>query len=674
MRVQHRRDARVPRIATRVAKKITTDLSTTRLPLHPFPSSPKWHIPACGVSLLFGNFYYAWLATRLATKENRTNVTAQPYGLNTTVIFIILYGMCLPALEAAADKFAPDATATDAEMHSAARQAAEYGWKVSVAANFIIGVFEMCGFFLGDLIRWAIPTAAVYIPLAGVGFVYLAFSPMISIAKEPMMCFLPLVVVVVGFFGNVRYPLYGKITIPVAFLAIAIATISGWAGACQHSRETITYGFGSDAVSTSVAEFYNGKDPLTDLPYKTCTGTDPTRAEKAYNDFAFKGDILGGFGKGLAGLGESELMGDWVAPSLLFGIIGFLGTMACVESAEAAGDSYPMAECMIADGLGTCIGALSGGMFPTTVYIGYPVYKALGAKIGYSMLNGVSYFILLSTGLFAALYNVIPGCANSAILVFVGLLLSRQAFEETPPRHYPCLLLGLMPFICNYMALDSDGHHSVNMGVQMMAPGGGAVFASSKNPPYSPSSPPYSPCSASSPRTMTSWTSPTAFAGQSIRRSACTTRPRDATTDGDGPSRGRSAPRFSRVTCPSRVETRARSNPSCRRASRTTTRTRTTPRRRRFRNDPTVPRGKERGESPKSVKRTAQRGEARDDIHHVAGRAPIARASEVCNSIIRVLRVHLASVVARNAPGSERGGGRKRRRDAESSWRARYQR
>ena len=310
-------------------------------------------------------------------------------------------------------------------------------------------------------------------------------------------------------------------------------------------------------MSTSVAEFYNGKDPLTDLPYKTCTGTDPTRAEKAYNDFAFKGDILGGFGKGLAGLGESELMGDWVAPSLLFGIIGFLGTMACVESAEAAGDSYPMAECMIADGLGTCIGALSGGMFPTTVYIGYPVYKALGAKIGYSMLNGVSYFILLSTGLFAALYNVIPGCANSAITVFVGLLLSRQAFEETPPRHYPCLLLGLMPFICNYMALDSDGHHSVNMGVQMMAPGGSRLRRRPRHRVLLryrsqvrrihrtlPSSPPYSPCSASSPRTMTSWTSPTAFAGQSIRRSACTTRPRDATTDGDGPSRGRSAPRF----------------------------------------------------------------------------------------------------------------------------------
>jgi len=72
---------------------------------------------------------------------------------------------------------------------------------------------------------------------------------------------------------------------------------------------------------------------------------------------------------------------------------------------------------------------LFGGMYGTSVYIGHPVHKALGAKIGYSILNGTLYLILLSTGLFATVYNVIPGCANGAILVFVGLLLSRQAFE-----------------------------------------------------------------------------------------------------------------------------------------------------------------------------------------------------------------------------------------------------
>jgi hypothetical protein len=67
----------------------------------------------------------------------------------------------------------------------------------------------VCGFFLGDLLRYALPSAAIYVPLAGVGFVWLAFSPMITIAQEPIMCFLPFLIVVTGFFGNVRYPVWG---------------------------------------------------------------------------------------------------------------------------------------------------------------------------------------------------------------------------------------------------------------------------------------------------------------------------------------------------------------------------------------------------------------------------------------------------------------------------------
>ena len=176
-------------------------------------------------------------------------------------------------------------------------------------------------------------------------------------------------------------------------------------------------------------------------------------------------------------------MEDFAAPALLFGMIGFLGTMTCVESAEAAGDAYPMSEIMIVDGIGTCIAALAGGMFGTTVYIGHPVHKALGAKIGYSIANGVLYFIFLSTGLFACLYNVIPECANGAILVFVGLLLARQGFEETPERHYPCILLGLMPFICNW-AGSTDGHQH---GRSLMAPPAASSRASSS--PRSPRGP-----------------------------------------------------------------------------------------------------------------------------------------------------------------------------------------
>ena len=428
----------------------------------------EWHIPACGIGLLFGNIWFAWLATRLAAKENRLDVTAQPYGMNTTVIYITLFAISLPGLQAGVKKFDPGASASDAVAVEMGKKAAEYGWKVSVGANFIIGMMEILGCFLGDLIRNTIPNAAVYTPLAGVGFVWLAFSRMLNIVQAPMMCLLPFMVVVLGFFGNVRYPIYGKVTFPIALTAILLSVFFGWVGACERSTKQLPASYGFGDTPKSVASFYNsGKE--------TCQGTDGNVAKNAWNTYAFKGDIFGGFGKGLSGLGEGSLMGDFAAPSFLFGMIGFLGTMTCVESAEAAGDAYPMSEIMIVDGIGTTMAAIAGGMFGTTVYIGHPVHKALGAKIGYSILNGIVYFIFLSTGLFACLYNVIPECASGAIIVFVGLLISRQAFEETPARHYPSILLGLMPFICNWAWLQADGNASTNMGVLMMAPGGGIV-------------------------------------------------------------------------------------------------------------------------------------------------------------------------------------------------------
>jgi xanthine/uracil/vitamin C permease (AzgA family) len=127
---------------------------------------------------------------------------------------------------------------------------------------------------------------------------------------------------------------------------------------------------------------------------------------------------------------------------------------------------------MLVDGAGTCFGALFGSMFSTTVYIGHPIHKALGAKRGYSLFNGLIFFFLLNSGLFAAIYAAIPECANGAVLTFVGLLLGRQAFEETPARHYPALLLAIMPYICNWAKLSNN-----DPGVQMMAPAGGLLFS-----------------------------------------------------------------------------------------------------------------------------------------------------------------------------------------------------
>ena len=50
---------------------------------------------------------------------------------------------------------------------------------------------------------------------------------------------------------------------------------------------------------------------------------------------------------------------------------------------------------MLADGLGTMIGAIFGATIPTTVYIGHVRHKKAGAKWLYSFINGVVMFILM---------------------------------------------------------------------------------------------------------------------------------------------------------------------------------------------------------------------------------------------------------------------------------------
>jgi len=416
------------------------------------------NIPGCAFALLLGNLYYAWQCGRLGNKENREDVTAQPYGINTTGVYITLYAINLEALISAGFIYLPGPLASDADIRQAAIDAADHAWKVSVAANFLLGIFEMLGAFVGESIRKAAPVAAFYAPMVGVGFVYLAFVPMLNIAMEPMVCLIPLLIVFNGFFGGVRYHVFRKLTIPIGILALLAAAIAGWSGGC--AREAGTLG----------ATKYGYTLQYFDSTKVTCTGTSQAEAQRAWDTYAFQDNVLSG--AVFVGLGGFSEIGSFITTLFLVGVVGFVGTMSCVESASAAGDDYPMAETMIIDGAGTCIGALFGSFYSTTVYIGHPIHKNLGAKRGYSLINGILYFILLLSGVFAALYQSLPECASGSILVFVGLILGRQAFEETPARHYPALLMSLFPYLCNWAKLGN-----ANEGIQMMGQAGGLMFS-----------------------------------------------------------------------------------------------------------------------------------------------------------------------------------------------------
>ena len=417
-------------------------------------------IPGVAVGLLFGNFYYAYMAGRLAHKEKRDDVTAQPYGINTTGAFITLGAINLEALLSCvggADEINGVMVGTNKYARAAlggnpgeaGREAAEKAFAMAVAANFITGLFEILGCVFAEPIRAILPAPAYYSLLTGVGFVFLAFKPMYEVAAEPIVCLVPLLVVVCGFFGGVKYKIGNTgLTIPIAVVAILLSVIFGWAGGCKHKREAAAmydYGDGSPG----------NKNLFGDGGWSTCTGTSEHDVKYMYDTYAGNIDALGGGIFSDIGYGMSSIV-PFMGTVLVVAVVGFAASLASCESASAAGDDYPMAETLIIDGIGTCLGACFGSFYGTTVYIGHPVHKALGARRGYSAINGMLYFVLLWSGLFASLYKSIPGCAASALLIFVGLLICRQAIEDNPPDYYPAIFFGLFPCLCNWAKLRID--------------------------------------------------------------------------------------------------------------------------------------------------------------------------------------------------------------------------
>ncbi len=81
------------------------------------------------------------------------------------------------------------------------------------------------------------------------------------------------------------------------------------------------------------------------------------------------------------------------------------------------------------------IGCLMGNPFINAVYIGHPGWKAIGGRIGYSAATGIMVIVLSWFGIIALLLSLIPVVAISPILLYIGMLIGAQAFQETPKSH-----------------------------------------------------------------------------------------------------------------------------------------------------------------------------------------------------------------------------------------------
>jgi AGZA family xanthine/uracil permease-like MFS transporter len=352
-------------------------------------------LPALGLMMCLSTLYYAYLAYRLAQKTGRSDVCALPSGVSVPHMFIVTFVIMLPITLKTGDPVK--------------------GWSAGLVWVFFQSFILMLGGFIAPYIRKVTPRAALLGTLAGVSVTFISMRPALEMYMTPQIGLVCFAIILVSWFGGVKYPK----GIPAGLVAIAAGMLIAWG--------SNLFGLGLGGLSLKgVGDAFANFGFSVPLP-------------------AF-GHVFSGF----------EFLGIILVTAIPFGIYDLVEAMDNVESAEAAGDEYPTTRVLTADGVVSLIGCLMGNPFINAVYIGHPGWKAMGGRIGYSAATGLMVVLLSWFGIISVLLALVPVVAISPILLYIGMLIGAQAFQTTPVKHAPAIVLALTPHLAAWAKLQID--------------------------------------------------------------------------------------------------------------------------------------------------------------------------------------------------------------------------
>ncbi|MBI5504163.1 MAG: NCS2 family permease [Deltaproteobacteria bacterium] len=354
-------------------------------------------LPGAAVSVLVGNLFYSWQAYRLAARLGRSDVAALPYGINTVSLFAYVFLVMLPA------KLAAESAGACAD------EAAQVAWRAGLAACLGSGLIECGGAFIAQWIRRQTPRAALLSSLAGIAVSFIALGFFFKAFAAPLVGIVTLTIVLVSYFGRVRFA--GGL--PGGMIAVLVGTLlchaTGLGGASDEAWHSASANLGFRLPTPVLGDLWRA------------TGA---------------GDLV-----------------RYLSIIVPMGVVNVIGSLQNIESAEAAGDSFETRPSLLANGIGTLAACAFGSCFPTTIYIGHPGWKAMGARIGYSILGGSFLTVVCLTGAVGLIALAVPIEAGMAIVLWIGIVIVAQAFETTPRHHAPAVAVGLLPGIAAWGAL-----------------------------------------------------------------------------------------------------------------------------------------------------------------------------------------------------------------------------
>ncbi len=347
-------------------------------------------LPGAAMSIVLGNIFYSLQAYALARREGRSDVTALPYGINTPSLLVYVFFVLVPL-----------------------RDDPERAWRMGLVACLGSGIIELAGAFVAPWIRKHTPRAALLSTLSGIAIGFISMKFCLDIWSKPIVAMAPFALVLVSYFSGVKFPFH----LPGGMISVIVGTLVAWILPTSFTEVTMS--------TSAVVQAAQSAEPRWPV---------------------WCGNEL------WATLQEGRSWLPYLSVILPMGLFNLIGSLQNIESAEASGDKYSTSWSLAANGVGTIAAALLGSCFPTTIYIGHPGWKQLGARSGYSILNGIAIAGLCLSGTVPVVAQIIPIEAGIGIVLWIGVIITAQAFSATPDRHAPAVALGLFPAIAAWGA------------------------------------------------------------------------------------------------------------------------------------------------------------------------------------------------------------------------------
>jgi len=280
-------------------------------------------------------------------------------------------------------------------------QDSQLAWHVGIFACFLSGIVQTAGAFCTDWLRRHTPRAALLCPLAGIAIAFLCLGFVLKIFQTPELALVPTVIILAVYGSWIRLPL----RIPGGLLCILAGVIL--------------------VALLRALHIYHLPPPPPSLPLRL-------HLPRPVNVFEF--------------LRQGE---GWKYLSIILPMsaLDTIVSLQILESVKVAGDDYPTCPSLLVNGVATLGAAALGSPFPTTLYVGHMAHKAYGARVGYSILNGIVTVLICITGLISPILHFVPLEVVAIVIVWFGLVTVAQAFQEIPKSHCVAVAFGLLPML-----------------------------------------------------------------------------------------------------------------------------------------------------------------------------------------------------------------------------------